>query len=399
MTTQRICSTTLEFPPDVGGVGESVARIARMMQAIGYEVHVAVFHSKQRKDDTLRRSQCLSKIQDGLYVHRLYPAIRSENPIVQDFLSEVYFLLEQLHQQFQFSLFHGFFINETGFLTTLLAKELGIPVINSVRGSDLHKHVFNPKQHGQVTWTLANSDWVTCVSDALKERACVLVPELRPRVTAFWNSIQPLNLAHLPTPTHHDRLQGTVIGSVGRFRDKKGLEYLLDAGAELARQQPITLLLVGDYADRERTYWQQQVADSPLRDQVILTGLVDRREALAYLPYIDIFAVPSLHDGCPNAMLEAMLAERAIVGTDVDAIGEILCDHSNALVVPPGNSHALAYALWQLLQSPALRQKLGQQARDTVLTQLAPTVEQKNWAQVYQRVLQSKSEPVFALSA
>ena len=399
MTTQRICITTLEFPPDVGGVGESVARIARMMQAIGYEVHVAVFHSKQRKADTLRRSQCLSKVQDGLYVHRLYPAIRSENPIVQDFLSEVYFLLEQLHQQFRFSLFHGFFINETGFLTTLLAKELGIPVINSVRGSDLHKHVFNPKQHGQVTWTLANSDWVTCVSDALKARACVLVPELRSRVTAFWNSIQPLNLAHLPTATHHDRLQGTVIGSVGRFRDKKGLEYLLDAGAELARQQTITLLLVGDYADRERTYWQQQVNDSPLRDRVILTGLVDRREALAYLPYIDIFAVPSLHDGCPNALLEAMLAERAIVGTDVDAIGEILRDRSNALVVPPGNSQALAYALWQLLQSPALRQKLGQQARDTVLTQLAPNVEQKNWAQVYQRVLQPESEPVFALSA
>ena len=399
MTTQtRICITTLEFPPDVGGVGESVSRIARMLQDIGYEVHVAVFHSKQRKDDTLRRSQCLSQVQDGLYVHRLYPAIRSEAPIVQDFLSEVYFQLEQLHQQFQFNLFHGFFINETGFLTTLLAKELDIPVINSVRGSDLHKHVFNPKQHGQVTWTLAHSDWVTCVSHALKRRVCVLVPEMRHRTTAFWNSIEPLDLRSLPTPPQIDRLEGTVIGSVGRFRDKKGLEFLLDAYAELAPKLPLTLLLVGDYADRERAYWEAQVAASHNCHRVILTGLVERQEALAYLPHIDIFTVPSLHDGCPNALLEAMLAQRAIVGTHVDAIGEILCDRDNALVIPPGDSNALAYALWQLAQSPSLRQRLGQQARETVLTQLAPAVEQANWAKVYDHVL-PQQEKVIALSA
>lgn len=238
MNTQRICITTLEFPPDVGGVGESVCRIAHMLKDSGYEVHVAVFHSKQRKGDTLRRSRCDSHIQDGVFVHRLIPALRSENPIMQDFLSEVYFLLEQLHQRFQFSLFHGFFINETGFLTTLLAKELGVPVINSVRGSDLHKHVFNPKQHGQIVWTLENSNWVTCVSQALKQRACVLVPDLGDRATAFWNSIQPLSFENLPAPAHLDRLQGTVIGSVGRFRDKKGLEFLLDACAELAPKLP-----------------------------------------------------------------------------------------------------------------------------------------------------------------
>ena len=399
MTKPRICITTLEFPPDVGGVGESVYRIAHMLRGIGYEVHVAVFHSKQRKEDILRRSHTVSQEHGGILVHRLHPAIRSEQPIVQDFLSEIYFLLEQLHKRFQFALFHGFFINETGFLTTLLAKELGVPVINSVRGSDLHKHVFSPKQYGQMVWTLENSDWVTCVSQALKHRACVLVPELRHRATAFWNSIQPIDLENLPTPTHLDRLQGLVIGSVGRFRDKKGVEFLLDACAELAIDRPLTLLLVGDYANRERPYWEQQVQTSSIRDHVVLTGMVDRKEALAYLPYIDIFAVPSIHDGCPNAMLEAMLTGRAIVGTNVDAIGEILCDLKNALVVPPGDAVALTDALRQLARSPQLRQQLGQQARKTVLAELAPSVEQTNWATVYDQVLGVSTEKVFALSA
>ena len=399
MTKPRICLTTLEFPPDVGGVGESAHRIAHMLQEIGYEVHVAVFHSKQRKDDTLRRSQCLSREQSGIWVHRLSPAIRSEQPIVQDFLSEIYFLLEQLHECFHFDLFHGFFINETGFLTTLLAKEVGVPVINSVRGSDLHKHVFSPKQYGHMVWTLENSDWVTCVSHALQQRACVLVPALQQRSSAFWNSIQPLSLENLPTPALRHRLQGTVIGSIGRFRDKKGLEFLLDACAELAEHLPLTLLLVGDYADRERPYWEQQVQASPIRDRIVVTGLIDRKEALAYLPYIDIFAVPSLHDGCPNALLEAMFTGRAIVGTKVDAIGEILRDRENALVVPPGDGAALTDALLQLARSSQLRGKLGRHACETVLTHLAPVVEQANWAKVYDQVLGGSTEKVLERSA
>jgi glycosyltransferase involved in cell wall biosynthesis len=370
-----------------------------MLKAIGYEVHVAVFHSKQRKDGGLERSRCLYEEQNGIFVHRLFPAIRSETPIIQDFLSEVYFLLEQLHRQFQFRLFHGFFINETGFLTTLLAKEWGVPVINSVRGSDLHKHLFSPKQQGQLTWVLANSDWVTFVSEALMKRGIVLVPELRDRAVAFWNSIQPVDFTALPTPPQCEHLKGTVIASTGRFRDKKGLEILLAACATLAPKRELTLLLVGDYAEREKTYWQQQVAESGIQDRVILTGMVDRATALAYLPSVDIFAVPSLHDGCPNALLEAMLAGKAIVGSQVDAIGEILRDGENGLVVPPGDSIALAQALERLAQNLALRQTLGQAAQKTALTELSPEREQSHWAHIYAQMLTSPQENIVPLSA
>ena len=57
MTQSKVCITTLEFPPDVGGVGESVARIASLLQDIGCEVHVAVFHSKQRKAEGYYRDR------------------------------------------------------------------------------------------------------------------------------------------------------------------------------------------------------------------------------------------------------------------------------------------------------------------------------------------------------
>lgn len=385
----KICITTLEFPPDVGGVGESVHRIAKMLLELGYEVHVAVFHSKQRKvnGSDRKRSNCTTYNQDGIIVHRLEPAIRSSESMVQDFLSEIYSQLKFLHQQHTFDLFHGFFINETGFLTTLLAKENNVPVINSIRGSDLHKHIFNAKQHSQLTWILENSSWLTFVSRDLEHRAKVLAPSIEAKSSAFWNSIAPIDFHKLPTPALVSQLKGTVIGSVGRFRDKKGLEYLLDACAELNTETELTLLLVGDFADRERDYWEREIQDSGIASQIVITGMVERTEALAYLPYMDIFAIPSLHDGCPNAMLEAMLAGKAIVGTKVDAIGEILENGIDALLVNPSSSAELASALQLLIRQPELRQQLGMEAKIKVNQQLATCVEQRNWSDLYQQVL------------
>jgi L-malate glycosyltransferase len=234
---------------------------------------------------------------------------------------------------------------------------------------------------------LANSTWTTFVSRDLMHRARVLVPEICDRSSSFWNSITPLNFDNLPTPALLDRLHGTVIGSVGSFRDKKGLEYLLDACQTLPSNLDFTLLFVGDFVGKESDYWQQEVRSSGLSDRVVVTGRISRAEALSYLPHMDIFAIPSTHDGCPNALLEAMLAAKAILGSNVDAIGEILEDEVNSLVVNPFSSEEIAIALEKLITQPNLRQQFGISARDKVLTHLAPSVEQKNWEWVYQKVL------------
>jgi L-malate glycosyltransferase len=387
--TVKVCIASLEYPPEVGGVGESVHRIAHMMLELGYEVHVAVFHSKQRKfaAGEPQRARIETTDRDGVLVHRLYPPVRSTEPIMQDFLSEIYSQLKMLHEMYDYNLFHAFFINETGFITTLLAREQNVPVINSIRGSDLHKHIFNAKQHGQIVWILENSSWVTFVSRDLQTRGRILAPSIQEKSSAFWNSIAPIDFSQLPPAIAPGELRGTVIGSVGRFRDKKGIEYLMEACGKISADVDLTLLLIGDFADRERDYWQQEVKNSGLGDRLIVTGLVSRETALSYLSILDIFAIPSLHDGCPNAMLEAMLAGKAIVGTKVDAIGDILADEVDALLVNPGSAQELAVALRQLSLKPELRQKLGFAAMKKAIGQLNPAVEKANWQTVYQTVL------------
>ena len=384
----KICITTLEYPPDIGGVGESVNRIAKMLNNNGYEVHVAVFRSKQRlvSDVSHKRAGYETTVQNNIFVHRIQPAIRGDVTELTDYLSDVYFQLKLLHQKYQYNLFHGFFIIETGYVTTLLAKENGVPVINSVRGADLHKHIFSPKNHGPISWILDNSDWTTFVSQTLRKRANLISPNNTVKSFAFWNSIAPINFEELPKPSLVNELSGLVIGTTGRFRGKKGIEFLIDACDKLTPEIDLTLILIGDFIEKEKSYWEQELKNQGLGSRLKITGMKTRQETLAYLPYLDIFAIPSLTDGCPNALLEAMSAGCAIIGSNADAIGEIIEDGVSGLLVNPANAAELAAALRYLADKPELRKQLGTAAKNKVQTELVPAIELENWLSVYQRV-------------
>ncbi len=389
MVNMKICITTLEFPPDVGGVGVSVRRIGRMLAELGHEVHVVVFHTRrfmETQSETGRKGFRTSE-DNGLFVHRFESVLRSESISMQEFMSDVYAALRKLHEQERFDVFHGFYLNETGFLTTLLAREVDRPVINSARGADLHRNVFEPKLYAQIQWTLEHSSWLTFVSRELERRALILAPPVRGRTTAFWNSIVPIDFEGIERPSNAHGLEGQVISTFGNLRDKKGIDYLVWACAELAREIDLTLLMVGDFVPKEKAHWEEFIRNSGIAERIVVTGRLPREQALGYHHLTDVYTIPSLRDGCPNAMMEAMLAGKAIVGSSADAIGEILEHEHNALVVRPGHSADLVEALGQLLTDPDLRERLGAAAREKALTDLAPEREQENWLRVYDRVM------------
>jgi glycosyltransferase involved in cell wall biosynthesis len=87
-----------------------------------------------------------------------------------------------------------------------------------------------------------------------------------------------------------------------------------------------------------------------------------------------------------------MLAERAVVGTKVDAIAEIIEDGVNGLLVNPYSSEDLRIAIAKLINRPLLRKNFGKLAKQKVLKDLNPAVEQANWDRVYSRVLGISSE-------
>jgi glycosyltransferase involved in cell wall biosynthesis len=85
------------------------------------------------------------------------------------------------------------------------------------------------------------------------------------------------------------------------------------------------------------------------------------------LAALDVFVLPSLYEGMPFAILEAMATARAIVSTTVDGTVELIEDGHTGLLVPPGASERLATALSRALGDPSLRIRMGQAARQVVV--------------------------------
>jgi glycosyltransferase involved in cell wall biosynthesis len=156
------------------------------------------------------------------------------------------------------------------------------------------------------------------------------------------------------------RSDAPVIGAIGRLGEQKGLTYLIAALPLLAAQglRP-QVLLIGD-GDLQPTL-AAEAAAAGVADQVIFTGFTGDTRALQTL--LDIQVFPSLWEGTPLTLFEAMAMGRPIVSTGVDGLGEVLRDEETALMVPTRDPAALATAIARLLTDRAAAERLGAAAR------------------------------------
>lgn len=154
-----------------------------------------------------------------------------------------------------------------------------------------------------------------------------------------------------------------LVGSIGRLDAQKGHGVLLEAMAKLKDSRPaVRCVILGDGPRREAL--RAQIRLLSLEENVWLLG--ERPDATAWLSSFDVFALPSLWEGLPNALLEAMALGIAPVASAVDGVGEVVTDGQNGLLVPPRDAAALAGKISALSADPALRERLGQAAKKTV---------------------------------
>ena len=154
-----------------------------------------------------------------------------------------------------------------------------------------------------------------------------------------------------------------AIAYVGRLHEEKGVAHLIGAFHALLQVHPTArLLLAGDGPSRRSL----ETAVEALRLGHFVRFLGTLADPWPLLAAADIFALPSLWEGMPNALLEALAAGRPAVATAVGAVPEMVVDGREALVVPPGDTGALARALAELAASPARRREMGALARQRV---------------------------------
>jgi glycosyltransferase involved in cell wall biosynthesis len=180
-----------------------------------------------------------------------------------------------------------------------------------------------------------------------------------------------------------------LIVGVGNFVTLKGFHHLLEACAQLrntSEGNDVRVALVGDgiMADKLRALAQ----DFGLTHRVTFTGRVSREQVPAFLCAADIVAMPSLQEGVPLALLEAMACARPVVVTPVGGIPDIVEHQKTALLVPPANPAKLAQALLTLMEDRALADSIGMRAQ----AQVREKYDESLMVERYEQVMRSACE-------
>jgi glycosyltransferase involved in cell wall biosynthesis len=178
-----------------------------------------------------------------------------------------------------------------------------------------------------------------------------------------------------------------LLGTVARLTPQKGLSYLLEAISILVARFPgLFCVIVGD--GPLRVELEALAVRLGLENHVRFCGL--RRDVRAIFQSLDLFVLPSLFEGLPLSLLEAMASGAPVVATHVAGIDEVIEDGANGRLAPPADAHALAAAITELLDNEALAQGLAQQGQTTVRQRYAIGAVSKEYERVYGELLQAK---------
>ena len=274
---------------------------------------------------------------------------------------------------------------------TAAARWLGLPNVITMHGNSTMTQAW--RRRAAVRWAFRNSAASVAVSRATKlqlDRDLGLAPSI---VQVVHNGI-PIRAGDAePVRREFGVREGELlILAVGNLDPRKGHMILLEALAQLDAEGcavPWRLVIAGGRGGPERPRLEAFAAERGFAARVHILG---QREDIPNLQAAaDIFAMPSLWEGLPLALLEAMFGGTAIVASDTSGIPEAIAHCEHGLLVPPGDSRALAAALGQLIRDSQLRARLASAARARAESEFSIGAMANGYSKLYRNALGSGS--------
>lgn len=160
-----------------------------------------------------------------------------------------------------------------------------------------------------------------------------------------------------------------IVGCVGNINSVKGYEYFIESASLIKKKiDNVKFLIVGDISNPHKNYYYQKlkslVGSLEMEHDVIFAG--KRYDIPQLLSIFDVFVLPSIAEGTPLVILEAMAMEKPVVATDVGAVSEQVSDGETGIIVPPKNPKTMAEAVIYLLENPEERIEMGKRGRKQV---------------------------------
>ena len=260
-------------------------------------------------------------------------------------------LIRQLYRQKKIDVINARWVFPDGFAATLIADKMGIPIVVSALGCDINLYTDFWLRKRQIIYALRKADLVSTVSSALREKTIDL--GISPaKVRCIYNGIDRTMFYPRDQRESRERLQlkvkDKIILFVGAMDPVKGVECLIRAIAQLSKngREDFYLVLVGD--GFHRGVLEQAVEHLDLKQKVFFAGRKPHEEIVHWINASDMLCLPSIREGRPNVVIEALACGKPVVASRVGGIPELV-NHTNGILVTPNQPGELARAIAQAL--------------------------------------------------
>jgi len=275
----------------------------------------------------------------------------------------------------------------------LIAK---VPVVIS------HEHgLYNKKRFHRVILNRLLShftDHFIAVSDAMANQLLNWYSYQKNKVSTIHNGVDTLRFAPATSKARAKSLLGLaqnhlVIGMICRLDPDKGHRFFFEAIKILHKKYNVQWLVVG-HAGGNHSHYEKEIKSYAEKLGLInvIQFLGYRRDTPELLAAFDIFALPTLREGFPVAILEAMSSGCAVVASDFPANLELISDGKNGFITPMEDSLALENKIELLISNKNLRKKFGRAARKNVIENFSLRRNTKEIEKLYEKLWLKKTQ-------
>ncbi|MEN6552456.1 MAG: glycosyltransferase family 4 protein [Methanobacterium sp.] len=326
------------FPPKwIAGTEIASENIAKYLAKKGHEVHVIT---------SLDNGLVAKEVKDNFYIHRInmkkIRLIGTAHFWVNIFLEIKKIKPDIIHIQ-------TISIAVPGLLSKMFLKK---PYIVYGRGADIYIPDKFTKLISKIV--LKNANFVIALTQDMKE---AMMKIYQRDIIVIPNGIDMERFKEISIRTSHNDKVKTIL-FVGTLRPVKGVIYLIEAMKIVKNEyHGAKLLIVGDGTEGDKL--RAIVKELDLEDSVSFAGQRSNNEIPKYMAESDIFVLPSLSEGFPNVILEAMAVGLPVISSKVGGIPNIIQEGINGLLVEPMNSKDIANKILILLNNEDLRKKIS----------------------------------------
>lgn len=343
----RVCLLG-QYPPHIGGVSSHTYLLSMELAKRGDEVYVLTYPHPDVKDI------------DGVKVETAFaPNIKGLRGLF--FFISSFFKLISIVRRFNIGLIHAHFLLPPGLIGVCVGSLLGKKTAVTAHGSDLMIQAKNPILRRLIKFVLKRADYVLVVNQTLKDKVLELgINQDKVYITPNAVDVEKFNPQKRELPSDMKMsADKPVLLFVGNLVFQKGVKYLLEA--KKLMKNDAELLVVGDGPLRQELV--MKVKDDGIPD-VVFVGA--RRDVDQIMPSADVFVLPSISEGFPITILEAMASGLPVVATNVGGISEVM-NEEVGIMLNPSSPMELARALDKILENKTLMTDMGVAAREQAL--------------------------------